>query len=245
MKGIILAGGLGTRLMPLTSVTNKHLLPVYDQPMCLHVIRYFYDANINDIMLVTGKECCGDFTELLGSGKRFGVNLCFCVQEEANGIAGALRLGRDFAQGDSVVVALGDNLLENGIKPLIDQYYEHNKGAMIFAKEVPDPHRFGVVTLDEQNRAIKIIEKPKNPETNLAVIGVYIYDYQVFDIIDTLKPSTRGELEITDVNCQYMEMRQLRCGKIEGWWQDTGTIDSLYQATLLMYQLREKQKVSK
>jgi glucose-1-phosphate thymidylyltransferase len=240
MRGIILAGGTGSRLRPLTLVTNKHLLPVYDRPMIFHGIEYLCDANITDIMIVTGREYCGDFMNLLGSGKDLGVNLTFKIQEEANGIAGALSLCRDFARGGPILVLLGDNLLEYGVKPLVGQYYQYNNGAMIFAKSVPDPQRFGVVTLDEERHVTNIVEKPEKPETNLAVIGIYIYDYQVFNIIETLVPSLRGELEITDVNRKYMEMGKLRCGEVQGWWSDAGVIESLFTATKLIHDSRKK-----
>jgi len=241
MRAIILAGGLGTRLRPLTLVANKHALPVYDQPMIHHVIGYLREANILNIMLVTGRECCGDLIRLLGSGRDIDVELTYRVQEDANGIAGALYLCKDFAHGESIVVILGDNLLEDGVSPLIRQYYKYNEGAMIFAKNVPDPQRFGVVSLDKDGKVTSIIEKPENPETNLAVIGVYIYDDQVFGIIETLTPSSRGELEITDVNRKYMEMGKLHCGEVYGWWSDAGTIKSLYAAAQLMHDSKARE----
>ena len=239
MRGVILAGGLGTRLRPLTLVANKHALPVYDQPMVFHVVGYLREAGVHDIMLISGREHCGDLIGLLGSGKDLGVELTFRVQEEANGIAGALGLCRDFAQGGPIVVVLGDNLLENGICPLVAQYYRYNRDAMIFTKEVSDPQRFGVATLGSDGKVLNIVEKPKNPETNLAVIGIYIYDHRVFSIIDTLMPSARGELEITDVNRKYMDLGKLRCGQVVGWWTDAGTVASLHNASILMQQLIE------
>lgn len=238
MRGIILAGGNGTRLMPLTQVHNKQTLPVYDKPMIFHLIDYMKDAGITQIMVITGKEHCGDVFTLLGSGAELGVELTFRVQEEANGIAGALSLCEDFASGGPVTVILGDNLFENGIAPSVAKY--SGTGAMVFAKQVHDPERFGVVTLDSEGRAIRIVEKPKQPETNLAVVGLYVYDDQVWDIINNLEPSARGEYEITDVNRAYLQKQQLYCEEIKGWWQDTGTIESLYQATLLMKALREE-----
>jgi glucose-1-phosphate thymidylyltransferase len=242
MRGIILAGGMGTRLRPLTLVANKHALPIYDKPMAFHIVEYLRDASIFNIMLITGREHCGDLIGILGSGRDLGVELTYRVQEDPDGIAGALRLCRDFAQGGPVMVILGDNLLENGVCPLVGQYYKYNKGAMIFATEVEDPERFGVVTLDADGKVINIVEKPKEPETNLAVIGVYIFDHQVFTFIDTLKPSGRGELEITDVNRKYMELGRLRCGKVQGWWHDAGTIESMYAATILVRETRLKEK---
>jgi glucose-1-phosphate thymidylyltransferase len=239
MRAIVLAGGLGTRLRPLTLVANKHALPVYDQPMVFHIVGYLREASVQNIMLVTGREHSGDLIRLLGSGQDLGVELTYRVQEDANGIAGALSLCRDFAQGGPILVILGDNLLENGISPLVGQYYRYNKDAMVFAKSVLDPQRFGVVTLSSDGKVVNIVEKPEKPETDLAVIGVYVYDYKVFDIIDTLIPSARGELEITDVNRKYMEMGKLRCGKVDGWWTDAGTLESLYTATVLMHDLRK------
>lgn len=240
MRGIILAGGLGTRLHPLTLVANKHALPVYDRPMAHHIIGYMKEADITDIMLITGREHCGDLIALLGSGRDLGVELTYRVQEDADGIAGALKLCEDFAQKEPIVVMLGDNLLENGIKPIINTY--PGKGAMIVVKEVEDPERFGVATLNEEGRVIKLVEKPKEPETNLAVIGVYIYNNYVWEILPTLKPSARGEYEITDINKAYMDAKALHCAKIDGWWSDAGTIESMYDATILMRQLREREK---
>lgn len=242
MRGVILAGGLGSRLRPLTLVANKHALPVYDKPMIFHLIEYLQEANICNIMIVCGREHCGDLIGLLGSGRDLNVNLTYKVQEEANGIAGALKLCQDFAQGGPLLVILGDNLLENGIVPLVGQYYRYNNGAMIFAKEVPDPQRFGVVTLGPENQVLDIVEKPNNPATNLAVIGVYIYDHRVFQIIETLQPSARKEYEITDVNRAYMKMGKLRCGMIDGWWTDAGTIESLCRASILVQQAAEQKK---
>lgn len=238
MRGIILAGGTGSRLQPLTLVHNKQTLPVYDKPMIFHLIDYMKESGITNIMVITGKEHCGDVFSLLGSGAVLGVELTYRVQETANGIAGALELCEDFASGDAVTVILGDNLFEYGISDYVAAY--RGSGAMVFAKEVPNPKRFGVVTLDENGRASKIVEKPEAPETNLAVVGLYIYDNQVWDIIRNLEPSDRGEYEITDVNRAYLNQKELYCAKIEGWWQDTGTIESLYAATLLMKKLREE-----
>jgi glucose-1-phosphate thymidylyltransferase len=210
--------------------------------MAFHIVGYMREANITNIMLITGRECCGDLIRLLGSGQDLGVELTYRVQESADGIAGALRLCRDFAQGGPIVVILGDNLLENGINPLVGQYYRFNRDAMIFAKQVPDPQRFGVVTLDGEGKVVNIIEKPQEPETNLAVIGVYIYDHRVFNIIDTLKPSARGEYEVTDINRAYMNKGNLRCGMVEGWWSDAGTIESMHQAAELIRKLRQGEK---
>jgi len=239
MKAIILAGGLGTRLRPLTLISNKHALPVYDRPMAFHIVGYLKEAGVTNIMLVSGREHCGDLIGLLGSGRDLGVELTYRVQEDADGIAGALKLCEDWAQGENVVVVLGDNLLENGIKPIIDTYKSQGEqGGMIAVIEVPDPHRFGVATLDPTGKVINLVEKPKDPESNLAVIGVYLYDSEVWSIIPTLKPSARGEYEITDVNRAYMNRGNLYCTKVTGWWTDAGTIESLFDATILMHNLK-------
>ncbi len=256
MKGIILAGGMGTRLRPLTLVANKHTLPVYDKPMAHHIIGYLKEAEVTDIMMITGREHCGDLTALLGSGRDLGVELTYRVQEDADGIAGALRLCEDFAQREPIVVMLGDNLLENGINPLV-RWFEYRLRshlddlqmvggkrkhfAQIAVVEVEDPERFGVATLNEDGQVINLVEKPKEPESNLAVIGVYMYDDYVWDILPSLEPSARGEYEITDINKAYMSANSLYCSKIEGWWHDAGTIESMYDATILMRQLREKE----
>jgi len=253
MRGIILAGGLGTRLRPLTLVANKHALPVYDQPMAFHIVGYLREAGVTNIMIVTGREHCGDLIGLLGSGKDLGVELTFRVQEDADGIAGALRLCQDFAQDEPVVVVLGDNLLENGIKPLVDSYRAkqealacpengHMIGAQIAVVKVSDPSRFGVASLDKDGKVAKIQEKPSKPETNLAVIGVYIYDAYVWQILPRLRPSGRGEYEITDVNNEYVTVGKMYCETVEGWWHDAGTIESMYDATVLMRELKKGEK---
>lgn len=243
MKGIVLAGGTGSRLQPMTMVTNKHLLPIYDKPMCFHVIEYMREAGITDVMLIVGRESCGDFMRLLGSGKDLGVDLTFKIQEDADGIAGALRLCQDFANNEPVAVILGDNLLENGIKSLVDRFKQRLEmlkdedvavGAQIAVIEVQDPCRFGVASLDSRGKVEKIVEKPKHPDSNLAVIGVYMYDKYVWEVLPRLEPSARGEYEITDVNNAYIDADRLYCEQIKGWWTDAGTIDSMYDATLLM-----------
>jgi len=234
MKGIILAGGLGTRLNPLTKITNKHLLPVYDQPMIYYPINSLVEAGITDITLVTGGNYAGDFLRLLGNGKQFGLShINYVYQEGEGGIAEALGLCKYFTDGDPVVVMLGDNILEGSIKSAVDNYKKQASGAKIMLKEVPDPQRFGVAEL-EGNKVIKITEKPKHPKTNYAVIGVYMYDNRVFDIISTLKPSERGELEITDVNNRYIEMGQMTYEIVDGWWTDAGTFESLFRASRLV-----------
>ncbi len=235
MKGVILAGGLGTRLFPLTKITNKHLLPVYDQPMIYYPIRTLVNAGIDDIMIVTGGRKSGDFLSLLGNGKDFGLgHLNYTYQEGEGGIAEALGLCAHWAKGEPVVVMLGDNLIERNIIEPVQafrrQLAEEGQGAKILLKEVHDPQRFGVARL-EGDHVAEIIEKPKDPPSNLAVIGIYMYDHRVWDIIGTLEPSERGELEITDVNNWYIRDGSLTYGVLEGWWTDAGTFESLYAAT--------------
>lgn len=233
MKGVILAGGLGTRLSPLTKVTNKHLLAVYDQPMIHYPIQCLKNAGIEDILIVTGGNSAGDFLKLLGNGADFGVNLLYAYQKGEGGIAEALGLAERFAGGDRIIVVLGDNILEKTIKKPVADYIAQESGAKILLKEVNDPERFGVAELDGDH-VTKIVEKPKDPKSNLAVIGVYMYDNSVFEIIKTLKPSDRGELEITDVNNAYIEKGNMTCGILDGWWTDAGQFESLYHAATLI-----------
>ncbi len=236
MKGVILAGGLGTRLYPLTKITNKHLLPVYDRPMIYYPIQTLVNAGIEDIMVVTGGKKSGDFLSLLGNGKDFGLkHLNYTYQEGEGGIAEALGLAEHWAQGEPVAVVLGDNLIENNIVKAVADFRAAGKGAKIMLKEVADPERFGVAYMDG-DRVEKIIEKPKNPESNLAVIGIYMYDGRVWDIIKTLKPSDRGELEITDVNNWYIQDGTMTAEVLQGWWTDAGTFDSLLSASKLVAQ---------
>ncbi|MCX6601905.1 MAG: sugar phosphate nucleotidyltransferase [bacterium] len=231
MKGVILAGGLGTRMLPLTKITNKHLLPVYNQPMIYYPIQTLVRAGIDEIVLVTGGHYAGDFLNLLGNGKDFGLRFInYAYQEGEGGIADALRLARVFTGKDKIVVILGDNILEKDITEYVARFKDQ-EGAKILLKEVPDPERFGVAELDPAGRVVDIVEKPKKPKSNLAVIGVYMYDGQVYDIIQNLKPSARGELEITDVNTAYLRMGKLTADVIDGWWTDAGTYASLYRAT--------------
>lgn len=237
MKGVILAGGLGTRLSPLTKVTNKHLLPVYDKPMIMYPIDCLRNAGITDVLIVTGGKHAGAFVELLGNGKSVGLRkLSFAYQEGEGGIADALRLAEDFADGGKIAVVLGDNIIEGNIAASVEAFRKQDKGARILLKEVHDPHRFGVATLDakDKSKVMKIVEKPKQPESNLAVIGIYMYDNQVFDIIGPLKPSARGELEITDVNNAYIQQGTMTAEVLKGWWTDAGTFESLYHATNLV-----------
>lgn len=234
MKGIVLAGGLGTRLHPLTKVTNKHLLPVFDKPMVYYPIETLVQAGIKDILLVTGGNNAGDFLRLLGNGKDFGLShLDYVYQEGEGGIAEALGLARYYASGQNIAVILGDNIIEDDITPYVDAFRKQERGAKILLKEVPDPHRFGVAVL-EGDRVAKIIEKPKDPPTPFAVTGIYMYDARVFDIIPRLKPSARGELEITDVNNAYIEMGEMTYDTLKGWWTDAGTFESLYRANRLV-----------
>jgi len=233
MKGVILAGGLGSRLSPLTKVTNKHLLAVYDKPMIHYPIQCLKNGGIEDILIVTGGNSAGDFLKLLGNGAEFGVNLLYAYQKGEGGIAEALGLAERFAAGDRIIVVLGDNILEKNIAKPVSNYINQESGAKILLKEVKDPERFGVAELDG-DRVTSIVEKPKDPRSNLAVIGVYMYDNSVFEIIKTLKPSDRGELEITDVNNAYIERGTMTCGILDGWWTDAGTFESLYHASGLI-----------
>lgn len=238
MKGVILAGGLGTRLYPLTKVTNKHLLPVYDKPMIYYPLQTLVDSGITDIMIVTGGNNAGDFLRLLGSGKEFGLkHLNYAYQEGEGGIAEALGLAEHFVGNDPVLLMLGDNFLEKPITDAVNRFRENPVGATIFVTEVEHPEWYGVVEM-EGDRVVRIVEKPKEPKSNLVAIGVYMYDNQVFHMIRKLKPSARGELEITDVNNMYLEKGQLRCEKIEGWWADAGeSIEMYLRANLLAARL--------
>ncbi|MCM8764698.1 MAG: sugar phosphate nucleotidyltransferase [Candidatus Omnitrophica bacterium] len=241
MKGVILAGGLGSRLYPLTKVTNKHLLPVYDRPMIFYPLETLVKAGIKDIMVITGGTSSGDFLRLLENGKDFGLeHLTYAYQEGEKGIAHALALAEHFAAGEKIVVILGDNILEKDISEEVEIFRRQKKGARILLKEVNNPERFGVAEMKE-DRIVKIIEKPSVPPSRYAVIGVYMYDSQVFDFIRTLKPSSRGELEITDVNNRYIEKGEMAYGILNGWWTDAGTFDSLLRANILV----AKQKASK
>jgi glucose-1-phosphate thymidylyltransferase len=234
MKGCILAGGLGTRLFPLTKITNKHLLPVYDRPMIYYPIECLVNAGIDDIMIVTGGRKSGDFLSLLGNGKDFGLkHLNYTYQEGEGGIAAALALCEHWAQGSPIAVVLGDNIIEKNIKRQVVNFREQKKGGKILLKQVPDPERFGVATL-QGDKVVRIVEKPKNPESNMAVIGIYMYDSRVWEIIKTLKPSGRGELEITDVNNWYIQDGSLTAEVLDGWWTDAGTFKSLHQAACLV-----------
>ena len=234
MKGIVLAGGLATRLRPLTAVTNKHLLPVYDKPMIYYPIRTLVNAGIRDIMIVTGGNAAGDFLKLLKNGKDFGLkHLNYTYQEGEGGIAEALSLAEHFAAGEPICVVLGDNIIEGNICKAVRAYRHQGGGAKILLKKVPDPQRFGVPEIEDR-RVVRIEEKPAKPKSEYAVIGVYMYDAEVFDIVKTLKPSARGELEITDVNNTYIERGEMTWDELEGWWSDAGTFESLLRASNLV-----------
>ncbi len=230
MKGVVLAGGLGTRLLPLTRATNKHLLPVFDRPMIFYPIQTLLNAGIRDILLVTGGPHAGHFLRVLGNGDEFGLtHLNYAFQEGEGGIAAALSLAEHFADGGKLCVILGDNLIEGTIAPAVARFRKQGRGARILVKEVPDAERFGVAELSG-GRVLSIEEKPKRPKSRYAVTGIYMYDARVFDFIRTLKPSRRGELEITDVNNWYLGKGELMCEVLEGWWTDAGTIASLHRA---------------
>ena len=234
MKGVILAGGLGTRLFPLTKITNKHLLPVYDQPMIYYPIRTLINAGIEDIMIVTGGNSAGDFLRLLGNGKDFGLrHLNYTYQEGEGGIADALSLVEHFADESPICVVLGDNIIERNIRGAADEYRRQGSGAKILLKKVTDPQRFGVPAI-EGDKVLRIEEKPAEPKSEYAVTGIYFYDPTVFAIIKTLKPSGRGELEITDVNNHYIDHGEMTWNELEGWWTDAGTFESLLRASNLV-----------
>ncbi len=234
MKGVVLAGGLGTRLYPLTKVTNKHLLPVYDRPMVTYPIECLVRAGIDDVLLVTGGKSPGDFLRLLGNGKEYGLrHISYAYQEGEGGIADALALAKNHAGDEPICVILGDNVIEKNIKDALDAYREQGSGAKILLKKVPDPERFGVAVFEDE-RVVQIVEKPRGSVSEYAVTGIYMYDSQVFDFIDTLTPSARGELEITDVNNMYIRRRQLTWSELDGWWTDAGTFESLLRASNLV-----------
>ncbi|MNW34167.1 Glucose-1-phosphate thymidylyltransferase [compost metagenome] len=232
MKGIILAGGTGSRLYPLTKVTNKHLLPVGKYPMIFHNVYKLKQADITDILIVTGKEHMGDVVSLLGSGSDMGVSFTYKVQDEAGGIAQALDLAEKFVGNDQMLVILGDNVFSDDINPYVSNFRRQKDGAKILIQEVNDPKRFGVPEL-QGDRILSIEEKPQQPKSNYAVTGIYMFDQKVFEIIKTLKPSARGELEITDVNNAYIERGELSFDVLKGWWTDAGTHASLARANEL------------
>lgn len=241
VKGIILAGGTGSRMYPCTKVTNKHLLPVHNKPMIYYPLQTLISAGIKEILIISGTEHAGDFLRLLGSGKEFGIRLSYEIQDEAGGIAQALSLSENFVDNDKFVVILGDNVFEDNIKEYVEDFANGFNGSKVFLKEVPDPQRFGVAEI-QGDKIISIEEKPKAPKTNYAVTGLYMYDARVFNIIKKLRPSQRGELEITDVNNEYIKNNSMTFSVLKGFWSDAGTFDSLYRATTL---LREKEQGEK
>lgn len=233
MKGVILSGGRGTRLDPLTEITNKHLLPVGKEPMIWHAVKQLVGCGIREIMVITSTHHMGSVVNSLGSGRRFGCQFTYRVQEEAAGIAHALALTRQFANHDKIVVLLGDNIFEHSIAPHVDEFREQEQGARVLLKEVGDPERFGIAALDEKV-VLEIEEKPTQPKSSHAVVGCYMYDRYVFDIIDEIEPSARGELEITSVNNRYIARGQLHYGFVHGRWTDAGTFESLNEANVIM-----------
>ena len=234
MKGVVLAGGLGSRLFPLTKITNKHLLPVYDKPMIYYPIQTLINAGIKDIMVVTGGNYAGHFLQLLGNGREFGLkDLNYTYQQGEGGIADALSLVEHFADDEPVCVVLGDNIIEGNIRKAAEDYRQQGRGAKILLKKVHDPQRFGVPEI-EGDRVLRIEEKPKDPKSDYAVIGIYFFDNTVFDVIKTLKPSDRGELEITDVNNHFINEGTMTWNELEGWWTDAGTFESLLYASNLV-----------
>ncbi|HVO99330.1 MAG TPA: sugar phosphate nucleotidyltransferase [Bryobacteraceae bacterium] len=238
MKGIVLAGGTGSRLFPLTKITNKHLLPIYDKPMIYYPIQTLVDAGIDDIMIVTGGRSSGDFLRLLANGREFGLShINYTYQEGEGGIADALGLAAHFASGEKICVILGDNILEKSIRGAVDEFQKQPAGAKILLKEVPDAERFGVAEFSG-DRIVGIEEKPRNPKSSYAVTGIYMYDESVWDKVRTLKPSARGELEITDVNNAYIAEGTMTYGFVAGWWTDAGTFESLLRATNLVAKTR-------
>jgi glucose-1-phosphate thymidylyltransferase len=242
MKGVILAGGLGSRMRPLTHITNKHLLPIYDRPMIYYPLKTLVEAGIKDILIVTGGNNAGDFLRLLGNGAEFGLqHVNYTYQKGEGGTAEALSLAKHFAAGDKLVVILGDNIFEHPIAPYVQAFEKQKEGAKILIKEVPDPERFGVVTF-KGKQVLEVVEKPKKPKSSHIVVGVYMYDPKVFEIIQTLKPSGRGELEITDVNNAYIQRGVMTCDILEGWWSDCGTFESLLNASNLVAQKAPKKK---
>jgi glucose-1-phosphate thymidylyltransferase len=241
MKGIVLAGGLGSRLYPLTKITNKHLLPIYDKPMIYYPIETLVGAGIRDILIVTGGKNAGDFLQLLGNGREFGLrHINYTYQEGEGGIAAALALAEFFADNEPICVILGDNIVECSIAPHVENFKKQGSGARILLKEVEDPQRFGVPEI-RGHKILRIDEKPSTPASNYAVTGIYMYDAEVFQIVKGLKPSKRGELEITDVNNAYINRDSMAYDILDGWWTDAGTFESLLRASNLVSQKAQKE----
>ena len=244
MKGIVLAGGLGKRLEPLTRITNKHLLPIYDRPMIYYPIQTLVDAGITEILIVTGGNHAGEFLRLLGNGSEFGLrHIDYTYQRGEGGIAEALSLAEHFAEGDRVVVMLGDNIIERGIRESVERFNAQPSGARLLLKEVEDPWRFGVAELRD-DRIVSIEEKPKQPKSSCVVTGIYLYDASVFEIIKTLQPSARGELEITDVNNVYLSRGDMAHDYLDGWWTDAGLPETLFRATSLVRERELKRRAA-
>ena len=240
MKGIVLAGGTGSRLFPLTKITNKHLLPIFDKPMIYYPIQTLVDAGIRDLLVVTGGRNSGDFLRLLANGKEFGLkHINYTYQEGEGGIAEALALAEHFAEGSKICVILGDNIIEGSIADAVRDFEQQERGAKILLKEVQDAERFGVAEI-EGDRIVGIEEKPARPKSKYAVTGIYLYDETVFDKTRTLKPSARGELEITDVNNAYIREGTMTFSYLNGWWTDAGTFDSLLRAANLVHETKRK-----
>lgn len=240
MKGIVLAGGKVTRLRPLTKITSKQLLPVYNKPMIYYPLETLIKAGIKDILIIIAPDYSGHFLNLLGSGRDFGVDFSYEIQEEPRGLADAFRIGENFIGNDNVTMILGDNIFEDDFSEAIRGF---KSGAMVFAKKVPDPARFGVVEFDKQMRAVSIEEKPAKPKSDYAVVGLYTYDNRVIEFAKNLKPSERGEIEITDINRIYLEKDELKVNIIDGVWEDAGTFESLLRVSNFMAQ-KEKAKES-
>jgi glucose-1-phosphate thymidylyltransferase len=240
MRGVILAGGIGSRMQPCTLVTNKHLLPVYNKPMIFHPLETLKTMGVTDILIVTGGNSIGDFMQLLGSGENFGVRFTYKIQDNPMGIAHALLLAEDFAKSDKLVVILGDNVFDNSKIPSLE--IGDDDKAVIFLKDVEDPERFGVATVDASGNVLEIEEKPKQPKSNYAVTGLYIYPPDVYDFIRTLKPSARGELETTDVNNIYIRGGRMRSVKLDGFWSDAGTFPSLMKASTFLWEKSKKEQ---
>ncbi len=239
LRGVVLAGGTGSRLFPLTKVTNKHLLPVGREPMIFHPVKKLVEAGIREILVVTGTDHMGDVVALLGSGKDFGCEFTYRVQDEAGGIAQALGLARRFGRGGRLAVILGDNIFESSIAPFAASFRAQATGAKILLQEVHDPGRYGVA-VTAGDKVTRIIEKPKDPPSNLAVTGIYFYDESVYEIIEALVPSRRGELEITDVNNAFIARGDLTFDVLPGWWTDAGTFESLRHASALAEKLPQR-----
>jgi glucose-1-phosphate thymidylyltransferase len=236
MKGIILAGGTATRLRPLTWVTNKHLLPVYNKPMIFYPLEAMKRAGIENVLLITGPPHVGAFMNLLKSGREFGLNLTYEIQQEAGGIAQGIGLGESFADGEKILVLLGDGIFTMSLKKIADSFEKQEKGAIVFAMEMEDPRQYGVIEMGRDGKVLSIEEKPEKPKSNLAQTGIYMYDERVFQFIKGLKPSKRGELEVTDLNNIYLKEGSLRCEKMD-WWIDAGTsVDELLRANNLVYE---------